>query len=512
MTAALPTVVGQPGSSTDTLAPSARDHLYVGLLAVLAAACWVPFLGSSLSPDEAGYLMVAGQWHDGSSLYGDYWVDRPPGLIALFALADAAGGAIAVRLLGLAAIVTSVLLAGALGRHRGGRRGALLAAGAAAVLLATPLTGAGAVNGELLGLPFVLGGVLALLRARDAERTGQVLAWAASAGAAGAAAILVKQSLLDVAVLAVVLLGADLLGRRRPGSRLRLALVTGVIAAAAVGALAVAAAAARGTAPSALWDAVVTFRGEAAGVIVDSASASTPARLGRVLLALLGTGAPLLVLALIRTARADRGVDRGDRGADRMSGAQLRTAAWALLAWELVVVLIGGSYWLHYLVGLVPGVVLLAASVPATGPLPGRRLLRTAYGLGVASLVVALAVVAVRPFHGPEEQARSWLAEHARPGQTGLVAFGAPNVLQAAGLSSPYPDLWSLPVRVRDPELTRLVALLESPRRPDWLVVSGRSVSTWGVDGSRADALVAEHYEQATVAGMYTVFRRTEQP
>ena len=63
-----------------------------------------------------------------------------------------------------------------------------------------------------------------------------------------------------------------------------------------------------------------------------------------------------------------------------------------------------------------------------------------------------------------------------------VVAFGAANILEATGLRSPYPDLWSLPVRVHDPDLADLTALLDGPDRPTWLVVAGASLGTWGVD------------------------------
>ena len=59
---------------------------WVAALAAAAVLCWLPFLGRTPSPDEGGLLTVAGQWAPGSSLYGDYWVDRPPLLIGLFAL------------------------------------------------------------------------------------------------------------------------------------------------------------------------------------------------------------------------------------------------------------------------------------------------------------------------------------------------------------------------------------------------------------------------------------------
>ena len=66
------------------------------------------FVARPATPDEGGFLVVASQWHvGGTSLYGDYWVDRPPLLIGLFRLADLTGGLTALRLIGaLAAAVT----------------------------------------------------------------------------------------------------------------------------------------------------------------------------------------------------------------------------------------------------------------------------------------------------------------------------------------------------------------------------------------------------------------------
>jgi dolichyl-phosphate-mannose-protein mannosyltransferase len=449
-------------------------------LAALAGLCVAPYAGRMLSPDEGGLLLLADQWSPGASLYGDYFVDRPPGLIALFALADALGGsAWAVRLLGIAAVVASVLLAGLVGRAAGAPP--FLPALTAAILVVTPLFGGTVVNGELLGLPFLIGGCAAVLIAARSDRW---LAWAALAGVLGAAGALVKQSLLDVFVLAVVLL----LARRRFAA-------LGVVVAAALvtAAVAVGGAALRGTAPAELWDAVVVFRQQAAAVIAASATDTTTTRLGAMLLALLATGAPLLVVALVRRAR----------------GAELLWPAVAVLAWELFVVLGGGSYWLHYLMGLVPGLVLLAAAAAQRSPRPGR-LLATAYAVSGVSAVAALVVVAVQPIERPERPAIAWLEEHAEPGDTAVVAFGGPNILRTTGLRSPYPDLWSLPVRVHDPDLVALTALLRSADRPTWLVVAGESLGSWGIDATVADEVLADHYAHATTAGDWTIYREDD--
>ena len=50
----------------------------------------------------------------------------------------------------------------------------------------------------------------------------------------------------------------------------------------------------------------------------------------------------------------------------------LRLPAVMVLAWELVGVLVGGSYWLHYLVALVPGVALLVGVGLQRRPSLGR--------------------------------------------------------------------------------------------------------------------------------------------
>ena len=86
------------------------------LLAGAAALCWLPFVGVTLSRDEAGLLMVGRQWGPGLSLYGDYWVDRPPLLVALFGAVSLMGEGAAARCMGAVAAAASVMAAAALGR------------------------------------------------------------------------------------------------------------------------------------------------------------------------------------------------------------------------------------------------------------------------------------------------------------------------------------------------------------------------------------------------------------
>ncbi|MET1058437.1 MAG: hypothetical protein ABWX84_02500 [Nocardioides sp.] len=480
--------------------------LWVAALAAAAGLCWLPFLGRTLSPDEGGLLTVAGQWAPGTSLYGDYWVDRPPVLIGLFAVADGMGGAPALRAMGVLAVVATVVLAGAIGRLVAGPRATtrrvVLPAATAALFVATPLFGGTVVSAELLGLPFVLAGIASALVSLDRPGRPSAAAWAAGAGAAGAAAFLVKQNIVDVFLFVLVV--AVLRGGRGAGFGVtaRLRLVGGAACGAvAVVALVLGVAAARGTSVSGVWDAVVVFRAQAAGIIAQSDNPAMGKRLGGVLVALVFSGAPVLAAALAWTSARRRGARARRTG--------LRSAAWAMLTWEMLVVLVGGGYWLHYLMGLVPGLVVLAAVSAPTRPSRARWLV-SAYAYTACSTVAVLCWVFVHPIERPEEPAIAYLTAHARPGDSAVVAFGAPNILQGAGLQSPYPQLWSLPARVRDPEARKLTAVLAGPEAPTWLVVSGRSVTTWGIDGGAANRVVRSRYEPAVTAGNFRIFVRKD--
>src|SRR4051794_14843007 len=79
-------------------------------IVTLAVLARLPFLSRSLTKDEAGFLLVGSQWHTGgTSLYGDYWVDRPPLLVSIFRIAAACGGAVPLRLIGCLATALVVV-------------------------------------------------------------------------------------------------------------------------------------------------------------------------------------------------------------------------------------------------------------------------------------------------------------------------------------------------------------------------------------------------------------------
>ena len=317
-----------------------------------------------------------------------------------------------------------------------------------------------------------------------------------AAGAAGAVAFLVKQSFVDVFVFVLAVLVTQW---RVAGWRLLAGTAFGAVATTA---LVLWGADLRGTGAGDLWDAVVTFRGEASAVIADSATTTTATRLGGLILALVSSGAVFVAVVLSWVTRRPR--------TEPVSGIDLRWPAAVLLGWEAFAVLFGGSYWLHYLMGLVPGLVVLAAAAAQRG-LPTRSL-RPAYGFAAVSALAAIGWVVVNPIDRPEEPAIAYLEDHAEPGDTGVVAFGGANILEAAGLESPYQYLWSLPVRVRDPDLEELADVLAGPDAPTWLVSSGPTLATWGIDDDAAEEYVDARYDLAVDLGRFSIYHRNEAP
>lgn len=503
-----PAPVPPPVSAPLPVGSASRWQVLVPV-AVAVVGCivaWATWYSRSLSPDEGGYLMVARQWSPGTSLYGNYWVDRPPLLIELFSLA---GGSLGLRLMGLCAVIVSVLLAARVGRivAPGYRRAPAWTAMTAAVFLSSPLFGTHEVNGEMLSVPFVLGGLVAALQAFVDPVPRRAACWWFAAGALAVGAAMVKQNMLDVVVVVTVLMATT--AARTSKRTVLLPTAYAVAGAASASAAVLLLAASRGTGFGALWDAMVTFRFEAAAVIQASSTASTPDRALKLAVAAVAAGGLPVLGALVATmvdrkARPDHGALPHPPSRPAIPGPVL---ALALLAWETVAIIGGGSYWLHYLIGLVPGLVMAVAVVAGHSP-RSRARMRGAVTYALAATLLSVSWVhLVKTYDVSHDAAvEDYLQDHSRPGDSGVVAFGNPNVLEAAGLPSPYENIWSLPVRVRDPRLADFSTVLAGPHRPTWVVVGGNSLATWGVDATAGEFVLNRLYRPVTVLDGFTVY------
>jgi 4-amino-4-deoxy-L-arabinose transferase-like glycosyltransferase len=482
--------LGNPLRTADPpqAAPEARTRRFVWLVAVLAAGVRLPFAAIPPGRDEAGFLQVAHQWAaGGTSLYGDYWVDRPPLLITVFSVADAAGGLVALRVLGAAAVAVTVLLCATSARMLAGPVAARWAAVAAAALLVSPLLGTLEVNGELLAAPFVAAGVASFLGASRASDERRALALAAAAGATGVCALLVKQNFADALVFGAVLV---LVQVRRTARRRTLMIVGGAAAGAGVAlGLMTAWTLWRGTSLADLFYALYPFRLHAARVIAAGGQEYADHR-GRMLaLVALASGVVLLAVALVIDSVRRRAWDPPV------------VALAAVTVFGCVSITLGGGYWHHYLIQLVVPLSVWAGAVIARG----ARLSRVAVLLALVVSVVALTYVGLNPARSHASEVGAAIANSAQPGDTLTTLYGDPVVNFASGLPSPYEHLWSLPIRTLDPKLTELSTVLTGSRAPTWVVAS-RSLTAWGLSTSEVERIVAERYRAVAVIDGTTVY------
>ena len=431
------------------------------LLAVLVmgtAALRLVWLTSAIGGDEAGYLSIASQWHPGTSVYGDYWVDRPPLLISFFALGHLLGGLEALRLLGCAVAGLTVLAAFSLGRAlRLGRASALWPAAAAAAFISTPLFGVESSNGELLAVPLVLAGMFAVVRGYfAAPREGGH--WWLMGGALGASACLVKQDFVDVFIFVGALTIAAWFDRSEDGHRVHvrdLGLAVGGAVAMTAGVLLVSDR--LGTTPREVWDAVVVYRAHALGVLTHMSDPARGTRWASYPKTLLLAGVvPLLATFVVHLVR--------------MRLAAVPIAAIATILWEIAAIVAGQEAWSHYLIGLTPGLVL-AAALATGGSNSVAWLARGSVCYACAATLVAVATVPI-VMATQSQSVGEWLRAGARPGDQAVVLLGQPSVVRVAGMQSPYQHLFFLPVMAEDPHFDALARVLSGPHAPEWVVVN----------------------------------------
>jgi hypothetical protein len=450
-----------------------RPDRFLDVAVVVSAALRLPGLLATPSSDEAGFLLVARSWAPtGDSLYGHYWVDRPPVLLAAYRWSDALLGELGPRLLALVLAAALVVAVHLLAVRVSSRSSARVATVVTVALLANPDLSAWTAKGEVLGTPLVVLSWLLLVRALD-RGSGRA---AVLAGCCAMAACGFKQSLVGGLVFAAMLLVASLGSDRLPPGRVlrvggRFAIGAAVPVLTGLAWLAVSPATV-----SSAWHQVVGFRADASAVLAASDSRAPVERAHELLWIFVVCGmAPLVVLAVASLRR----------WWSRWPAFSLALVATTVV--DLVGVGVSGSYWHAYLVPLVPDVALLAALAVSCTP-PFRSLTR---------LVAALTVVAAVPAYAGFAEARLVSPTPSGPWQVGhaisLVSgrddtivslYGSAELVEASGLPSPYRHLWSLPMRTLDPDQDELRAVLSGPDAPTW-VVAVLPLSSWHIDDDR---------------------------
>ncbi|WP_156887138.1 MULTISPECIES: hypothetical protein [Nocardioides] len=493
--------------------PRPSPRVVVALAMVAAVVGRVPSLQWPLRPDEAGFLLVARAWRpQPDSMFGTYWVDRPPPIIALFKLSDWIGGpyfirvvaALAAALFVLAAAGTARRLADYAGARDAARIGAWVAVATAALTSHAAIDSVAA-KGEILGLPVVMASCWfatdALLRR----------SWlhAAAAGALATLAIGVKQNLFGGLVFGGVLLVAALVTsrlERRDFLRLAGAALAGAllpVLATVVWCLAA------GVHLSTLAYVTLGFRLDANTVLATQPSSTIDARIDTLLQIVLDTGLGALgVWFLLRLPRLLR------------RASVPAAAVVAMLVVDTAGVFLSGSYWRTYLLVPIAPAALCLALLLADETLMTRQW-RHWTAIVTRAVIVFTVIVSVLSLAEWKRTVGSYppteyrtgraIAVAAEPGDTLVVYGGRADIQWASGLPSPYEHLWSLPMRTLDPDLSDLASVLDGPRAPAWFVQSKR-LDEWseaGTDKVRLDLL--EGYQLVAIAcSAYRVYLRRE--
>ncbi len=458
----------------------------------------IPFLSAPLQPDEGGFLMVARQWTaDGSALYGDQWVDRPPLLLVIFRLAATLGGdPVTLRILALLFGAATVVAAWWAGRVVNGPRGALAAALVAAAISSSYKLDGFALTGEAIAVALVMTSCALTLDATYSSRTSRrAVVLALGSGILAAMAFLVKQNFVDAGLFAFVLLimavprSWRVFGAGAVGVALPL-----VVTAAWAGSAA-------GPGLVKLWNAVFRFRQRAFDVMQNATDTASQDRLNLLVQLFVTTGLVLLSLQLFAALR---------RRAENPPA--LRPALLVMFAYGVFAVFAGGSWWSHYLLQLGPVLAMGTASATRR-PLPHLGPRATAAAVALASVWACgtgVRDVANAQLIGTtDEIVAVHLRDASKPGDSVVMAYGKASIIETSGLSTPYKYSWSLPIRARDPHLTTLVATLSGKSAPTWLVEIGK-FDDWGLDTSAFRQVRASRYRVvATVCG-HDIYLRDE--
>ena len=438
----------------------------VGIAAVAAMLLRFPGMMWPIRADEAGFTLVARAWDpQPDSLYGTYWVDRPPPIIALVKLSDWVGGPLFIRLVAAIGCALLVLAAARTAYLLAGARAARWTAVATAAVTGNTMIDAVAAKGEILGIPLVVASFWMALEALRVlqERPRAALGLAFGAGLLGMATVGLKQNMVTGLAFGGVLLLASATLRRITWPQFwRLA--GAALAGAAIPLVAtVAWCLLAGVHLETLWYATYGFRSDALDVLAAEDTDAPRARAGLLGLIVLVSGmALLLAWFLLHLPRAGR------------RHAPATVATLAVLLVDGAGVVLGGSYWRPYLFGLVPAIVLCVALVVADTSWRGR-VMRVGVVVAVVSCVVSVVGWVASNLSAAEPPTEVYTGESigavSEPGDTIVVFGGRSDIVFASGLPSPYEHLWSLPMRTLDPELEQLEALLRSDEAPTWFVV-----------------------------------------
>jgi len=477
-----------------------RAILWPGGCSLLCLLLRLPFIATPLGIDEGGDAFIAQHWaNTHGSVYGAYWLDRPPLLLLLYKV-GLIGGTLGIRIMGSVVAVAIVATVMAAARRLSNDKAARISGLTAAILLSAVSMGAVFTDSELLAaLPAALSVLMLLISSRSARP----LRWLVAAGLFAAAAVLIKQSSVDAFAAGIAYLAGSLLVRKSTGIRISwpLSYLAGFsVPLIAAGGWAYV----YSTNFRQFLYAVIGFRVDGLRVLQHSTAPPIHMLIHHGLPILIASGCGLLLpwaASHIWTMRRQ---------------IPMAAAFAGFLAGGMFGIVGGGQYFPHYFIQIIPVLSILAGCAIARAQ---RRYLThfTIYALvllGVLNLGFGMALAKAHPPQVTGLAITRFLHANATQGDSLYVLYARANVLYYAGMPSPYPYNWSLMDRAIADAEPRLRSMLVSPaRRPTW-IVEWQTPTSLGLDRSgETTALLARNYVAVGgICGKRVLVRRDRKP